>query len=151
MIKRIIFDSHISTKRFQFNFDGKKTGSPKPKRNLKYNFSSVPSLPVASNASGIKERLKTFFQGRPTFDDLFKKGIMQNEAVFGSNLVDLHKKTQSTVPHFVKKCVERLDSEEFIIQEKIYGTSGCMNVIQKIRFEANEGKYDTLDNLLGSH
>ena len=42
-----------------------------------------------SSKSNIREKLIRFFLRRPTMDDLFKKGIIRNEPVFGSTLREL--------------------------------------------------------------
>jgi len=37
----------------------------------------------------IREKLRKFFMRRPAMDDLFRRGIMKNEPVFGSTLREL--------------------------------------------------------------
>ena len=48
---------------------------------------------------GIKNKLLAFFlRGRPSIDDLFNRGIMKNEPVFGSTLEELQATDLCPVP-----------------------------------------------------
>ena len=68
-------------------------------------FSSQLSMDKSSK-SNIREKLIRFFLRRPTMDDLFKKGIIRNEPVFGSTLRELElSEGNQGVPHFVTRSV----------------------------------------------
>lgn len=64
---------------------------------------SVSSTPAASGSAhgtsktNIREKLLKFFLRRPTMEDLFRKGIIKNEPVFGSTLRELQVNAISTV------------------------------------------------------
>ena len=50
-----------------------------------------------SSKSNIREKLIRFFLRRPTMDDLFKKGIIRNEPVFGSTLRELEANSEGNL------------------------------------------------------
>ena len=52
-----------------------------------------------SSKSNIREKLIRFFLRRPTMDDLFKKGIIRNEPVFGSTLRELEANSEGSLKY----------------------------------------------------
>ena len=52
-----------------------------------------------SSKSNIREKLIRFFLRRPTMDDLFKKGIIRNEPVFGSTLRELEANSEGNLKY----------------------------------------------------
>ena len=80
---------------------------------------------------------------RRTFSDLFTKGIIENRSVFGNSLVKLQEQSQRDVPQFVKKSIEEI--EHYLNEPMIYGTSGNLAEIQKIRMEIDNCNIDIID------
>lgn len=71
---------------------------------------------------------------RPTVDALVKKGIYKDEPVFGCYLSDLCAFDRSSVPRFVQKIVQLIESKpENMKADGIYRASGNLSQIQKLR------------------
>ena len=69
--------------------------------------------------------MKNFFQANTAnIAGTAKISIVKKSPVFGSTLIELSKKNNSSVPYFVKKCIEKMESPEIIGTDKIYGISG---------------------------
>ena len=59
----------------------------------------IKFLSIIFLLQGIKNKLLAFFlRGRPSIDDLFNRGIMKNEPVFGSTLEELQATDLCPVP-----------------------------------------------------
>ncbi|KAI4454663.1 rho/rac/cdc gtpase-activating protein [Holotrichia oblita] len=76
---------------------------------------------------------------------LEKKGIFKCEDIFGNKLTVLHETLRSTIPEFVKKAVELIETEKNIKSEHIYRLSGNMATIQKIRLKIDGKNYRVLE------
>ncbi len=61
--------------------------------------SSQPHLHHQQHKSNIREKLRKFFLRRPTMDDLFRRGIIRNEPVFGSTLRELQQAEMLQMHH----------------------------------------------------
>ena len=101
--------------------------------------------------SNIREKLRKFFLRRPTMDDLFKKGIIKNEPVFGSTLRELHMNDDSEVPLFVLKCIKEIEKGEFLKTDGVYRQSGNLSTIQKIRLQVDQGNLAILETVDDVH
>ena len=90
-----------------------------------------------SSKSNIREKLIRFFLRRPTMDDLFKKGIIRNEPVFGSTLRELEANSDSNspVPNFVTKCIAEIEKGDLLQTDGVYRQSGNLSTVQKIRLQ----------------
>ena len=123
---------------------------------------SNPGPPPANlhhggSKSNIREKLRKFFLRRPTMDDLFRRGIIRNEPVFGSTLRDLfqaeclHQQHQGAphphpppspaefVPAFVRRCVAEIERDvERLRTDGVYRQSGNLSHVQRIRLQVNE-------------
>lgn len=118
----------------------------------------------------IKEKLLKFFLRRPAMEDLFKRGIMKNEPVFGSTLKELQAAEQlqqqqqqppaaSThddllkdwVPQFVRRCVGRIESGDHLKTDGVYRQSGNLSTIQKIRLQVDQGNLAVLESVDDVH
>ena len=90
-----------------------------------------------SSKSNIREKLIRFFLRRPTMDDLFKKGIIRNEPVFGSTLRELEANSDSNspVPNFVTKCIAEIENGDLLQTDGVYRQSGNLSTVQKIRLQ----------------
>ena len=125
-----------------------------------------------SSKSNIREKLIRFFLRRPTMDDLFKKGIIRNEPVFGSTLRELTEAASEgalkggphggssrgsssegnngnpNVPHFVTKCIAEIEKGDLLQTDGVYRQSGNLSTVQKIRLQVRQR--DLLDCLSDS-
>ncbi|XP_045410124.1 rho GTPase-activating protein 12 isoform X5 [Lemur catta] len=112
---------------------------PKKLRSMKV--SSIDS----SEQKKTKKNLKKFLTRRPTLQAVREKGYIKDQ-VFGSNLASLCQRENSTVPKFVKLCIEHVE-EHGLDVDGIYRVSGNLAVIQKLRFAVNhDEKLDLNDS-----
>ncbi|XP_072508033.1 rho GTPase-activating protein 12 isoform X2 [Notamacropus eugenii] len=99
----------------------------------------------SSEQKKTKKNLKKFLTRRPTLQAVREKGYIKDQ-VFGSNLANLCQKENSTVPKFVKLCIEHVE-EHGLDVDGIYRVSGNLAVIQKLRFAVNhDEKLDLNDS-----
>uniref|UniRef100_UPI00358EAB1A rho GTPase-activating protein 15-like isoform X2 n=1 Tax=Myxine glutinosa TaxID=7769 RepID=UPI00358EAB1A len=80
----------------------------------------------------IKNKLRKFIVRRPTRQILEAKGILK-EQVFGCHLRTLCQRESSTIPKFVRLCVQAIDKRGLKI-DGIYRVSGNLATIQKLRY-----------------
>ncbi|XP_055987730.1 rho GTPase-activating protein 12 isoform X2 [Sorex fumeus] len=112
---------------------------PKKLRSMK--MSSIDS----SEQKKTKKNLKKFLTRRPTLQAVREKGYIKDQ-VFGCNLANLCQRENSTVPKFVKLCIEHVE-EYGLDVDGIYRVSGNLAVIQKLRFAVNhDEKLDLNDS-----
>lgn len=95
--------------------------------------------------SSVKKTLYRLLGKRSSREVLEKKGIYQNEPIFGNTLKDLYN-TDGGVPKFILKTIKLIERLENITSLGIYRTSGNLATIQKIRFEVDKGSLDILDD-----
>jgi len=112
----------------------------------------VVSIPLVKEKSRIREKLRKFFLRRPGVEDLMKRGIMKNEPVFGSTLVQLAKSEHSDVPLFVRKCIQVIESKtEYMSTDGVYRQSGNLSTVQRLRLQIDHGNathvLDTVDDV----
>ncbi|XP_050795015.1 rho GTPase-activating protein 12 isoform X7 [Gopherus flavomarginatus] len=92
-----------------------------------------------------KTKLKKFLTRRPTLQAVREKGYIKDQ-VFGSNLTSLCQRENSSVPKFVKLCIEHVE-EHGLDVDGLYRVSGNLAVIQKLRFAVNhDEKLDLNDS-----
>ena len=106
---------------------------------------SSQNIQFQQNRNNIREMLRKLFQRRPTMEDLFGRGIIKNEPVFGSTLKELHVTDGSEVPKFVIKCISQIESGELLKTDGVYRQSGNLSTIQKIRLQVDQGNLNCLD------
>ena len=104
-----------------------------------------------SNRNNIREKLRKFFLRRPTMDDLFGRGIIKNEPVFGSTLRELQATDLTDIPLFVKKCIAQIESGELLKTDGVYRQSGNLSTIQKIRLQVDQGNLKILESVDDVH
>ncbi|XP_073190506.1 rho GTPase-activating protein 12 isoform X3 [Lepidochelys kempii] len=108
------------------------------------------SVKISSNIDSseqkkTKTKLKKFLTRRPTLQAVREKGYIKDQ-VFGSNLTSLCQKENSSVPKFVKLCIEHVE-EHGLDVDGLYRVSGNLAVIQKLRFAVNhDEKLDLNDS-----
>ncbi|XP_058274441.1 rho GTPase-activating protein 12-like isoform X4 [Hemibagrus wyckioides] len=82
-----------------------------------------------------KTRLKKFLIRRPSLQAVKDKGYIK-DLVFGCNLISLCQREKTTVPQFVKMCIDYIEKEGLCL-DGLYRVSGNLAVIQKLRFAVN--------------
>ncbi|XP_038611481.1 rho GTPase-activating protein 12 isoform X4 [Tachyglossus aculeatus] len=130
-----------------------KEKDPKDSKKLRpLKISSIDS----SEQKKTKKNLKKFLTRRPTLQAVREKGYIKDQ-VFGSNLASLCQRENSTVPKFVKLCIEHVEEHGLDI-DGIYRVSGNLAVIQKLRFavnhdeklDLNDGKWEDIHVITGA-
>uniref|UniRef100_A0A8C3WRT4 Rho GTPase-activating protein 12 n=1 Tax=Catagonus wagneri TaxID=51154 RepID=A0A8C3WRT4_9CETA len=110
----------------------------------KFRSTKVSSID-SSEQKKTKKNLKKFLTRRPTLQAVREKGYIKDQ-VFGANLANLCQRENSTVPKFVKLCIEHVEEYGLDI-DGIYRVSGNLAVIQKLRFAVNhDEKLDLNDS-----
>ncbi|XP_068261053.1 rho GTPase-activating protein 12 isoform X4 [Nyctibius grandis] len=105
----------------------------------------APSSIDSTDQKKTKTKLKKFLTRRPTLQAVREKGYIKDQ-VFGSNLTSLCQRENSTVPKFVKLCIEHVE-EHGLDVDGLYRVSGNLAVIQKLRFAVNhDEKLDLNDS-----
>uniref|UniRef100_A0A8C9L795 Rho GTPase activating protein 12 n=1 Tax=Pavo cristatus TaxID=9049 RepID=A0A8C9L795_PAVCR len=105
----------------------------------------IPSNIDATDQKKTKTKLKKFLTRRPTLQAVREKGYIKDQ-VFGSNLTSLCQRENSTVPKFVKLCIEHVE-EHGLDVDGLYRVSGNLAVIQNLRFAVNhDEKLDLNDS-----
>ncbi|XP_048808265.1 rho GTPase-activating protein 12 isoform X3 [Lagopus muta] len=105
----------------------------------------MPSNIDTTDQKKTKTKLKKFLTRRPTLQAVREKGYIKDQ-VFGSNLTSLCQRENSTVPKFVKLCIEHVE-EHGLDVDGLYRVSGNLAVIQKLRFAVNhDEKLDLNDS-----
>ncbi|XP_053568601.1 rho GTPase-activating protein 15 [Bombina bombina] len=107
---------------------------------LKLNYSASDG----SDKSRVKTRLKKFISRRPSLKTLQEKGLIKDQ-VFGCHLETLCKRENTTVPYFVKLCIDAVEKRG-LDADGIYRVSGNLSTIQKLRFVVNQEEKLNLDD-----
>ncbi|XP_070700766.1 rho GTPase-activating protein 12-like isoform X6 [Pempheris klunzingeri] len=82
-----------------------------------------------------RHKLKKFLTRRPTLQAVRDKGYIKDQ-VFGCSLSSLCQRENTTVPSFVKMCIDHVENNGLCI-DGLYRVSGNLAVIQKLRFAVN--------------
>lgn len=102
------------------------------------------SVSDTSDKNRVKSRLKKFISRRPSLKTLQEKGIIKDQ-IFGSHLHTVCEREHSTVPWFVKQCIEAVEKRGLDV-DGIYRVSGNLATIQKLRFIVNQEEKLNLDD-----
>ncbi|XP_023370798.1 rho GTPase-activating protein 15 [Otolemur garnettii] len=97
-----------------------------------------------SDKNRVKSRLKKFITRRPSLKTLQEKGLIKDQ-IFGSHLHTVCERENSTVPWFVKQCIEAVEKRGLDV-DGIYRVSGNLATIQKLRFIVNQEEKLNLDD-----
>uniref|UniRef100_A0AAQ5YSB8 Rho GTPase activating protein 12a n=1 Tax=Amphiprion ocellaris TaxID=80972 RepID=A0AAQ5YSB8_AMPOC len=89
----------------------------------------------ASDNKKTRHKLKKFLTRRPTLQAVRDKGYIKDQ-VFGCSLSSLCHRESSTVPVFVKMCIDHVENNGLCV-DGLYRVSGNLAVIQKLRFAIN--------------
>ncbi|XP_053184210.1 rho GTPase-activating protein 15 isoform X2 [Scomber japonicus] len=98
----------------------------------------------SADKNGVKNRLKKFIIRRPSMKTLQEKGLIKDR-VFGCHLLTLCEREGTTVPKFVKLCLEAVDKRG-LDADGIYRVSGNLATIQKLRFIIDQEEDLDLDH-----
>ncbi|XP_045563359.1 rho GTPase-activating protein 15 isoform X2 [Salmo salar] len=113
--------------------DSSCTKEPEHRRSLIFKSSKLTySMSDSADKNGVKNRLKKFISRRPSMKTLQEKGIIKDR-VFGCHLLALCEREGTTVPKFVRQCVEAVEKRG-LEADGIYRVSGNLATIQKLRF-----------------
>uniref|UniRef100_A0A8B9ZYK1 Rho-GAP domain-containing protein n=1 Tax=Anas zonorhyncha TaxID=75864 RepID=A0A8B9ZYK1_9AVES len=95
------------------------------------------------SSAGTRMRLRRFIIKRPPLQSLQEKGLIRDQ-VFGCRLEALCQRENTTVPRFVRLCVEAVE-ERGLDVDGIYRINGNLSVIQKLRFAVDQERAVTSD------
>ncbi|MEE6471709.1 hypothetical protein FKM82_009347 [Ascaphus truei] len=111
---------------------GEEESTPKTKDSLKFSLSWVNSSPTGTDKKKVKNRLRKLLVRRPPLQTLQEKGLIKDQ-VFGCRLDALCHREKSTVPKFVRLCIDAVN-ERGLEADGIYRVNGNLATIQKLRF-----------------
>ncbi|CAH2282164.1 rho GTPase-activating 12 isoform X4 [Pelobates cultripes] len=126
-------------------------------RDSKKNRSIKPASSIDnSEQKKTKTKLKKFLTRRPTMQAVREKGYIK-DPVFGSSLASLCQRENTTVPNFVKLCIDHVEEHGLDI-DGLYRVSGNLAVIQKLRFavthdeklDLNDSKWEDIHVITGA-
>lgn len=100
---------------------------------------------LTDNKVTIKSTLLRFLGKRSSREILEKKGIYKNEPIFGNTLKEIYSKSEIPVPQFIYDVIRLIEMPENIMSLGLYRTSGNLATIQKIRFDVDNGRLNTLN------
>jgi hypothetical protein len=127
-------DSKLDGEDPSLTSSGQSTGEP----------NAVPETPLPpEKKKKIRERLRLFLRRRPTLETLREKGIFKDEPVFGCTLSNLCSREKTTIPKFVKQCIQAIEAKD-LKSDGIYRVCGNLSQVQKIRFQVNQENYSGL-------
>uniref|UniRef100_A0A7N6FCU7 Rho GTPase activating protein 12 n=1 Tax=Anabas testudineus TaxID=64144 RepID=A0A7N6FCU7_ANATE len=99
----------------------------------------------SSDQKKTRLKLKKFLTRRPTYQAVRDKGYIKDQ-VFGCSLASLCQRENTSVPNFVKMCIDHVENTGLNI-DGLYRVSGNLAVIQKLRFAVNhDEKVDLNDS-----
>ncbi|XP_072522944.1 rho GTPase-activating protein 12b isoform X1 [Salminus brasiliensis] len=98
----------------------------------------------SSDQKKTKVKLKKFLTRRPTLQAVRDKGYIKDQ-VFGCSLTSLCARENTSVPNFVRMCIEHVENTGLNI-DGLYRVSGNLAVIQKLRFAVNHDEKVDLDD-----
>ncbi|XP_061776778.1 rho GTPase-activating protein 12-like isoform X4 [Nerophis ophidion] len=91
-----------------------------------------------------KHKLKKFLTRRPTMQAVRDKGYIKDQ-VFGCSLLSLCQRENSTVPTFVRLCIDNVENKSLCV-DGLYRVSGNLALIQKLRYAVNHDEKVNLDD-----
>ncbi|KAJ8278055.1 hypothetical protein GJAV_G00083340 [Gymnothorax javanicus] len=97
-----------------------------------------------SDQKKTRVKLKRFLTRRPTLQAVRDKGYIKDQ-VFGCSLTNLCQRENSSVPNFVRKCIDHVENTGLTV-DGLYRVSGNLAVIQKLRFAVNHDEKVNLED-----
>ncbi|XP_056418521.1 rho GTPase-activating protein 9 isoform X2 [Hyla sarda] len=111
---------------------GEEDSPLKTKDHRMFSLSWVSNNVGSVDRKKVKHRLKKMLQKRPPLQTLQEKGLIKDQ-VFGCRLDALCYREHSTIPKFVRLCIEAVEEKGLDI-DGIYRVNGNLSIIQKLRF-----------------
>ncbi|XP_037135132.1 rho GTPase-activating protein 12b isoform X5 [Syngnathus acus] len=99
----------------------------------------------SSDQKKTRVKLKKFLTRRPTYQAVKDKGYIKDQ-VFGCSLSNLCQRENTSVPKFVKMCIDHVENTG-LSTDGLYRVSGNLAVIQKLRFAVNHDEKVELDDI----
>ncbi|XP_066520496.1 rho GTPase-activating protein 12b isoform X3 [Hoplias malabaricus] len=99
----------------------------------------------SSEQKKTRVKLKKFLTKRPTLQAVRDKGYIKDQ-VFGCSLTSLCARENTSVPNFVRMCIEHVENTGLNI-DGLYRVSGNLAVIQKLRFAVNHDEKVDLEDI----
>ncbi|XP_036428373.1 rho GTPase-activating protein 12b isoform X2 [Colossoma macropomum] len=122
-----------------------KQDKEKDHRDLKKNKAMKSSASMeSSDQKKTRVKLKKFLTRRPTLQAVRDKGYIKDQ-VFGCSLTSLCARENTSVPNFVRMCIEHVEKTGLNI-DGLYRVSGNLAVIQKLRFAVNHDEKVDLED-----
>ncbi|MBN3311679.1 RHG12 protein, partial [Atractosteus spatula] len=98
----------------------------------------------SSDQKKTRVKLRKFLTRRPTLQAVRDKGYIKDQ-VFGCSLTSLCQRENTTVPTFVKMCIDHVENKGLSV-DGLYRVSGNLAVIQKLRFAVNHDEKVNLED-----
>uniref|UniRef100_A0A8C5PF73 Rho GTPase activating protein 9 n=2 Tax=Leptobrachium leishanense TaxID=445787 RepID=A0A8C5PF73_9ANUR len=111
---------------------GEEENSRRTKDSRGFSLSWGSSSVGGVDRKNVKHRLKKLLIRRPPLQTLQEKGLIKDQ-VFGCRLDALCLRENSTVPSFVRLCIEAV-TQRGLEADGIYRVNGNLSIIQKLRF-----------------
>uniref|UniRef100_H3BHS1 Rho GTPase activating protein 9 n=1 Tax=Latimeria chalumnae TaxID=7897 RepID=H3BHS1_LATCH len=115
----------------------------KPKELRKTSLFRSNSSTETSEKKRVRSRLKKFITKRPTLQTLQEKGLIKDQ-VFGCRLDALCEREKTTIPKFVRMCIEAVENRG-LDADGMYRVNGNLATIQKLRFIVDHERAVTTD------
>ncbi|XP_007552137.1 rho GTPase-activating protein 12-like isoform X2 [Poecilia formosa] len=110
-----------------------KLDKDKDQRLSKKDKAMKPSASVeATDTKKTRHKLKKLLNRRPTMQSVRDKGYIKDQ-VFGCSLSGLCQQENTTVPNFVRMCIDHVENNGLYV-DGLYRVSGNLAIIQKLRF-----------------
>ncbi|XP_075706279.1 rho GTPase-activating protein 9 [Rhinoderma darwinii] len=122
---------------------GEEDNHLKTKDSRKFSLSWVSNNVGGVDRKKVKHRLKKMLLRRPSLQTLQEKGLIKDQ-VFGCRLDALCHREHSTVPKFVRLCIEAVNYKGLDI-DGLYRVNGNLSIIQKLRFIVDRERAVTTD------
>ncbi|VUZ51908.1 unnamed protein product [Hymenolepis diminuta] len=100
----------------------------------------LSTRPPPSVDQKVVAMLREFFRKRPPQEKVRELGILKDEPVFGSNLIDLCQREGTKVPAFVTRVIRAVESRG-LETSGLYRKSGNGAAIQRLRNQVNHSEY----------
>ncbi|KAM8976869.1 rho GTPase-activating protein 9 isoform 2-T2 [Pelodytes ibericus] len=122
---------------------GEEESPLKAKDGRKFTLSWVSSNVGGADRKKVKHKLKKLLVRRPPLHTLQEKGLIKDQ-VFGCRLDALCHREDSTVPKFVRLCIDAVNRKGLDV-DGIYRVNGNLATIQKLRFVVDRERAVTTD------
>uniref|UniRef100_A0A8C9VMH4 Rho GTPase activating protein 12 n=1 Tax=Scleropages formosus TaxID=113540 RepID=A0A8C9VMH4_SCLFO len=116
----------------------------KDQRDSKKNRTMKITNSMDADQKKTRVKLKKFLTRRPTLQAVRDKGYIKDQ-VFGCSLTSLCQRESTTVPNFVRMCIDHVEKTGLGV-DGLYRVSGNLAVVQKLRFAVNHDEKVNLED-----